>query len=46
MSVRKGKHKRKRRCCGLCKPHKRGWVRGSKDRQHSLDKQHTIEARV
>lgn len=50
--MRATKAKRKRRACGLCKPHKRGWkrdqtARGTKDaareRAHAADAAEALE---
>lgn len=36
-------YKRKRRSCGLCKPHKRGWAPKHKDREQQARKRWRIE---
>lgn len=39
-------YKRKRRSCGLCKPHKTGWAPRFKDRQRGLQKVHESEMKA
>ena len=39
-------YKRKRRSCGLCKPHKTGWAPRLKEKQATLRKVHEKDMRA
>jgi len=34
------RYKKKKRCCGLCKPHKRGWSKKTEGKKLLIFKEH------